>query len=387
MIKKTVPQALEKSRLWDGSFLFFQFCARRGTGDDADGVVQIFRPAVRAARLTLAVERPVHVLRRFDFNGSRGGEGQHGRVVVLRGQREHAVVQLQQILRLAHEQQLKHAVVHVHQILRERQNSGDRRGIADRTEDILILQHPAVVQREAQAAAADIGQLLDAAENVSQMTQGVLDVLRGGIGCARERAEGGDIGKIPVVETADVQPARCALDDVAGGLDQILGKVQTGGKVVGASGGQIANGGIVAACEQAGNGFVEGAVAAGADYKVKFRRALRHDLGCVAAGSGDVDRDVVAAAVKDVDHVRKGVACLLLAGAGVQDQKQFFHGGPHNASARISTAAIRTPAISIRKISLVCGLRILKGRTKHSPVTAATAHSSQPRHVPANISL
>ena len=101
--------------------------------------------------------------------------------------------------------------------------------------------------------------------------------------------------------------------------------MQAVGKIVGAAGGEIAQGRPMAALQQAGNRFVEGAVAPGADDEVKFLRATRDGRGGVASGGGGVDRDVIAAAVENVDDVGKGAAGLFLAGTGIDDQKKLFH--------------------------------------------------------------
>lgn len=112
-----------------------------------------------------------------DLQMAGARERQHGRVVILRRQGQHAVAQLHQALRLAHEQQLEHAVVHVHDLRGERQNARNGCGVADGAEDIVVLEHGLVVEQKAHMAAADGRQLLDAAEHIGQMAQRIFYAL------------------------------------------------------------------------------------------------------------------------------------------------------------------------------------------------------------------
>ena len=74
------------------------------------------------------------------------------------------------------------------------------------------------------------------------------------------------------------------------------------------------------ALEQAGDRLVKGSVAARAHDQIKFRGTLRHNARRIAAAGGGVDRDVVAAAVKDVHDSGECAAGFFLAGAGVENQ-------------------------------------------------------------------
>ena len=69
------------------------------------------------------------------------------------------------------------------------------------------------------------------------------------------------MGKIAVVEAADVERTRRTLDDVARGLQKILRQLQTVCKVVRAAGGNVGNGRFAPDGVKAGDDFVERAVA------------------------------------------------------------------------------------------------------------------------------
>ena len=97
------------------------------------------------------------------------------------------------------------------------------------------------------------------------MAQGVFGVLVGRVAGLGEGAEGGDIGEVAIAEAAHIQIPRRALDDVPRGLQDVLGQAEARGKVVGAAGGDIADGHGTAAVQHPGDDFVERAVAADAD--------------------------------------------------------------------------------------------------------------------------
>ena len=85
----------------------------------------------------------------------------------------------------------------------------------------VIFHYLAVVQVKAYMEFPDLGNLLQAAEQISGMAQGVLEVLGGGIAGPGERAKGSHIGEIPVSKPAYIVCNRLALRDQLGSLQYI----------------------------------------------------------------------------------------------------------------------------------------------------------------------
>ena len=140
---------------------------------------------------------------------------------------------------------------------------------------------------------ADLGQLRNAAEDIGSVPQGVFDILGCGIAGSGKRAEGGNIGKIPVAEPTHVVAHRLALHDLLGGLKDIGGQLQAGRKIVGGTGGDIADGGVRPGAEQAGNGLVQCAVAAAADHQINVLALFPGDGGGVPPPQGHVGGDLI----------------------------------------------------------------------------------------------
>ena len=93
---------------------------------------------------------------------------------------------------------------------------------------------------------ADLGQLLNALQHVGRVAQGVFDALGGGVAGAGKGTEGRHIGEVPLAELACVIGNGSAQNDVLGGLQNVRGELQAGGKIVGGAGGNVADGGIEA---------------------------------------------------------------------------------------------------------------------------------------------
>ena len=114
----------------------------------------------------------------------------------------------------------------------QRQHAADGGRIADRAEDIVILQH-LVIRLHPEVDLADIGNVLDPGQQIRHMAQGVFDALGRRVGCPGKCAAGGDVGEIAVVEPANIQPVGRSLNDAASRLHDLLRQAQGAGKVVG----------------------------------------------------------------------------------------------------------------------------------------------------------
>lgn len=277
------------------------------------------------ARGVFAVERPIHVRIGGDANAGRGTEGQHLAVVFFALQRLKTLRQLAHFFRGAHEQYFEFAVTHIDARRIERQDTADTGGIAHRAEDEIVLDD-LVVKLDFDVCRMDLGNVLDPVEQICRVPQGVLYTLGSGVARAGEGAEGGDIGKIAIAEAADVIWHGSAADDAAHGLKRLRRDVQARGKIVGRAGGDIADGNIAAALQQAVDGLVEGAVAAAADDQLRFVRVVRHGLHGVARAGGDVGGDLIPCLTESAEDLAEIAPCLTHTGVRIHHEQHFFHG-------------------------------------------------------------
>jgi len=113
---------------------------------------------------------------------------------------------------------------------------------------------------------------------------------------------------------------------VTGG-EQVRGKAEGGGKVIGAAGGNIADRRRVAAGKQAGNDFVERSVPAAGDDQVCVSGVTAGKHRCVAPLVRDTDGDKITAGGQRGYHLRQQAVRLPGTGIGVDNQQQFLQHG------------------------------------------------------------
>ena len=171
----------------------------------------------------------------------------------------------------------------------------------------------------------NLGQLTDALQHIGHMTQGVFDVLGGHIAGLCESAEGGHIGKIAIAKLAHIIANRLCLHNIPCRLQNIGGQPQTGGKIVGRSGRNIANGHVRAAAQQAGNGFIEGTVTAAADHQIHTGSRISDNICGVCLSAGDMGDHLIARPVEDIDDLRQIPGCPPHTGAGIHHKQHFLH--------------------------------------------------------------
>ena len=116
--------------------------------------------------------------------------------------------------------------------------------------------------------------------------------------------------------------------DVQRGQPGVGGQVKAGGKVVGAAVGQVAQQRALRQRHQAGDRFVQSAVAAGADHRIVVGAPLRRHAAGVAAGLRDKDPHQIAGAGKSGYRIEQGGAGLGLTRPGVDNEQELFHGSP-----------------------------------------------------------
>ncbi len=171
-------------------------------------------------------------------------------------------------------------------------------------------------------------QILHALQNVGEVAQSVFRLLGRGVTGPGEGAEGGHIGKIPLIVPPHIQGnGRTLGDDVRSQVGR-RGDVQGGGKVVGAAGGQVAQGRLALQLHKAGDGLVQGAVAAVADHGVKIRPQVPGEAGGVTGALGLPHIHQIATCRQPGDGVIQRAQRLALPGPGIHDQQQSFHNHP-----------------------------------------------------------
>ena len=103
---------------------------------------------------------------------------------------------------------------------------------------------------------------------------------------------------MPVIELADIVVSRNALYDISGSLHHIGGKLQRMGKIIGRAAGNIANGHIRSAFQNAVDRFAECAVTAGTDNHIHLRCQPLGNLLAVACSCRHMHSHVIAGSVK-----------------------------------------------------------------------------------------
>ena len=173
----------------------------------------------------------------------------------------------------------------------------------------------------------DVHNVLDAFQNVGQVTQHIFGGLGGGIGSGGEKAEGSHIGEIPQsAEIAHVQGTGRALQGGPGGLHHVPGEVHGGGEIIGAAQGNIAQGDVFPGFDQPGDDFVQRAVAADADHAfvLLFFSAAGQFSG-VAALLRQFQIEIQASGTVNFHDVHQSAPGPQFAGHGIYNQQYRSH--------------------------------------------------------------
>ena len=184
----------------------------------------------------------------------RSPDEDQGRILIIAGcKRTDDLTEDSQVRRKGNQQGFKKAVIHIDLIVFQLQDSAERGGIADSPEQVIVFIDGSV-RRDPHMDRMDVRQGTDSLQDIGGVAKDVFHILRRGPGNAGECTEGGGIAEIPVrPETSHIQPAGDAAAYRFTGGQQIRGKAERRGEVIGAAGRNIADRGGVAAGQQAGN--------------------------------------------------------------------------------------------------------------------------------------
>ena len=146
------------------------------------------------------------------------------------GERHDQLVEFHQVGGLVDQCDLEQAVVPPH--IGQCQELRHRGRVGYHAVEELVLDHAAVVLN-AHPVRPDLRQLGNGVEQVSGVSQQVLELLRRLIGDIRECAACSHIGEVFVVEAAHIAAEIFAVDDAVYGCLRFFGNAQSTGKIVG----------------------------------------------------------------------------------------------------------------------------------------------------------
>ena len=160
------------------------------------------------------------------------------------------------------------------------------------------------------------------------MAEHILDVLRHGVGRARERAEGRDVNEVLFIEHAHVQVAWLKAHGALRRERGIGGNGQACREVVRTAAGQVAQRRTLLPrqAHDAVDRLVERAVSAVADDEIEISAEALGQLGRVAVPPRLRHADQIARLGEDRNGVEQRCARFRLARAGIDDKQQLlFH--------------------------------------------------------------
>ena len=120
-------------------------------------------------------------------------------------------------------------------------------------------------------------------------------------------------------------------------------KTEAGGKVVGGTAGNIADGRGVTAQLETGDHLIQGAVSAAGDDEICIAGLSAGKIHGIAALFRHVNGTEITGPVKHGDHVRKETPALPGAGVGIDDQVELFHRVPPKGIAMAAAAEEISP--------------------------------------------
>ena len=238
------------------------------------------------------------------------------------------VVQVENVADVAHKNGFKQAVIerNVHIAHLFCAETADGFGAADHAEDEIVLLGDAIVGH-AGVDGLDAGEGFCALQQIGQPAEHALGLLRRGIGNLGKRAERGHIGEGAAVELAGVQRHLLPEYDVPRRLQRVKRQPERCGDVVDGAGRDVAERGRIGELNQAGDGLVECAVAAGGDDQVVAGALARDHLCDLARAGGGVDADGTAAAAERLQNRQKLRPDPGVAGVRIDEKQNFLHDG------------------------------------------------------------
>ena len=174
-----------------------------------------------------------------------------------------------------------------------------------------------------------IPQLRHPLQNIGEMTQLVFQLLRGLIRGARKEAEGRHIGEIILfIKKAQVTPEGPAVRDDPRGLQHVRGNVQAGGKIIGGSGGNIAdrNKGLLGIFHHPADYLIESPVPSRAHDIQIILLPLAYKAPRIVPAPRRIAYDLVVRFGKYLKDVQQGSADLRASRDRIKDKQDFFPG-------------------------------------------------------------
>jgi len=122
---------------------------------------------------------------------------------------------------------------------------------------------------------------------------------------------------VAAVEGAYIVVPGRSLGDGHRCADRVGGKPQRAGKIVGGAGGDVADRGIAAGLQNAGDGFIKGAVAAAAHHQIHFSCPGLDEITAVAGVVGHIGQHIVACPVEHRKDLGQHLAGFAGPGGGI----------------------------------------------------------------------
>ena len=221
-------------------------------------------------------------------------------------QRAHYLLELDKIRRLLYQRDLENTIVKVEVIHREQARYRGR--ICNHSENIVPLYNITVVLYT-HPLRAQGRELSHAVQDVGDVSEHVLDLLRGLIRDARKCSECYDIREVIIVETADITRRGCSVSYPFNGVHGVLGYAETAREIVGRARKQVAYRDTAVAPHHALQTLAERAVSARTHNYVKAVLAgvIRRICG-VGTALRDMHRDLKVCLVEFVYYLAELIA-------------------------------------------------------------------------------
>ena len=149
-------------------------------------------------------------------------------------------------------------------------------------------------------------------------------LLRRGVADLGEYAEGSDIVKIAAVKAADVECLQAVLCSDSSRLGRDLGNTETGSKIVGRAGRDVAEGGRTLLCIRPVTTSLSVPSPPAPDDTVKFPGSCLRNAGRILGTFGYVQGYIKPCLLKGEDAVNELAAHRTAPGMGINNPEHFF---------------------------------------------------------------
>ena len=274
----------------------------------------------------LSVPGPGHRLREAEAGAAAFQEADAGVGEVGGQDCADDAAQVQDVFRIAHQQDLKKPVGQVHRVAVQVYQPGDAGGVCGRAEEEVPLQRlPVGLHRRVDGAQAV--QPPQPLQHIGQMPQGLLGFLGRVITHVGEGPEGRHIGeKLPLPEGPQVQGHRAAPSGLLRRLQRVGGQAQAVGHVVAGAHGDVTQRPALRQAHQPGADLAEGAVPAHADQALIVPAVRGGQFRGVSGMAGEVHGGQPARPGQALQHPAQRRLGRALPRPGIHQQHQRpFH--------------------------------------------------------------